>query len=99
MTAAAASHIRSAATSVVGQSRHFDRVLVTSDLPPNKRTVFGGSRHVSKVPQADSCAAANSASIQLVRRLVARYRALLHVSKDVLWTGAQHCFLGLGMMT
>jgi hypothetical protein len=66
---------------------------------PNKRTVFGGSRHVSKVPQADSCAAANSASIQLVRRLVARYRALLHVSKDVLWTGAQHCFLGLGMMT
>jgi hypothetical protein len=50
------------------------------------------SQHVGKVPTRDSCTAAKGLAIQSPRRLVARYRTLLHASKDVLWMGAPTLF-------
>jgi hypothetical protein len=44
--------------SEVGHSRRFDRVQLTSGLTP-QADIIADRRHVSKVPQADSCAAAN----------------------------------------
>ena len=48
----------------VGQKRRFDRRPVTSGLPlPD---IFSAGWHVSNVPEADSCTAANGIFIHLV---------------------------------
>ena len=53
--------------SQMGQKRRFDRASIISGLP-RKADIFSVRRHVSKVPQPDSCSAAIRSAIRSSRR-------------------------------
>src|ERR1035437_2610569 len=59
--------LRSCPMPELGQSRRFGRWPMTCGLPP-ETDIHSAGRHVSNVPTGDSCAAANSRSIQSPHR-------------------------------